>query len=114
KAKSDRVKDRELAQLREKYMQRAIRIWRDSREGPGTSTQEALSLNKACRMAEAECLAEKKKIVTLSTSSLDRRIKGGRSTHEAHADQKWLSPEEERVVINYAIDCANRGFPVSH
>ncbi|KAJ7724118.1 hypothetical protein B0H16DRAFT_1786475, partial [Mycena metata] len=65
------------------------------------------------KQAEAECLAQKK-IVRLSKATLARRVKGGRSTREAHEEQKWLTSDEERVVIHAAIDYANRGFPLSH
>ncbi|KAJ6543095.1 hypothetical protein B0H19DRAFT_855314, partial [Mycena capillaripes] len=111
RAKSDRVKDRALADLREHYLQRAIQILA---EAQGSSSQPPLSLEDARKQAERECLAEKKKIVMLSKSTLHRRVNGGRSTREAHEEQRWLNDEEEKVVIALAIDCANRGFPLSH
>jgi hypothetical protein len=35
-------------------------------------------------------------------------------TREAHEEQKWLTSDEEWVVIDFAVECANRGFPLSH
>ncbi|KAJ7750640.1 hypothetical protein B0H16DRAFT_1230084, partial [Mycena metata] len=61
-----------------------------------------------------ECLANTKKTIHLSKTTLHRRVNGGRSTREAHEDQKWLTIDEERVVIDFAIECANHSFPLSH
>ncbi|KAJ7728730.1 hypothetical protein B0H16DRAFT_1241617, partial [Mycena metata] len=114
RAKSDRAKERALADLREHCLQRAIQIYTERQaEGQGSSSPP-LSLDDARKQAEAECLAQKKKIVKLSKATLARRVKGGRSTREAHEEQKWLTSDEERVVIHAAIDYANRGFPLSH
>lgn len=33
---------------------------------------------------------------------------------EANATWSWLTDEESEVVINYIMECGNRGFPLSH
>jgi hypothetical protein len=115
-AKSQRVKEREFSDLRELYYKRAVKLFTDSQNAPSTSTSPdaTLSLAAACKAAEAECFAERKQIIRLSTSTLHRRIHGGRSTREAHEEQRWLNDAEERVVLDMVIDLANRGFPLSH
>lgn len=108
-AKSNRVKDRTHSELREHYLQRAIQIYT---EGRGSSSPP--SLEDARKQAQRECVAETKKIIKFSKATVAQRVNGGRSTREAHEDKKWLTSDEERVVIDFAIDCANRGFPLNH
>jgi hypothetical protein len=113
RAKSDRVKDRAFAALRDEYYRRAIHIWRTS-QASSSPEKPPLGLREACKQATNECFNKTKKRIKLSKSTLGRRVKGGQSTHEVHKEQKWLTDPEEHVVINYAIECANRGFPLSH
>jgi hypothetical protein len=88
-------------------MKRAIKIHEELSGKPQ-------SLAKICQQAEQECLLQTKKVVKLSTSTLSRHINGGRSIRDAHEQRKWLSKEETDAVVDYAINCANRGFPLSH
>ncbi|KAF8218097.1 hypothetical protein K438DRAFT_1469194, partial [Mycena galopus ATCC 62051] len=67
-----------------------------------------------CKQAVNECFIKTKKHIKLSKSTLGQRINGGWSTHEVHEEQKWLSAAEEHIVIDYAIKCANWGFPLRH
>lgn len=90
-------------------MQRAIQIHREA-----LASSNPRSLKQICKQAEDECSQETKKVVKLSKSTLGRRIHGGRSHHDAHEEQKWLSTEEINAVVDYAIACADRGFPLSH
>jgi len=46
--------------------------------------------------------------------TIRRRAEGGRSIRESNAEKRWLSDAEEKVVVDYAIELANRAFPLSH
>src|SRR5438876_2434812 len=47
-------------------------------------------------------------------STLSRLVKGGVSMSAFHASAQKLTPVEERVVIDFALESADRGFPLSH
>ncbi|KAJ3831389.1 hypothetical protein F5878DRAFT_522648, partial [Lentinula raphanica] len=69
---------------------------------------------KVCRAVEAECFEVTKKKITLSDSTLHRRVHNGRSHAEAKQEQRWLNNEETEVLINEVIYYAERGFPLDH
>jgi len=43
-----------------------------------------------------------------------RQLNGGRSVCDLNADKRWLSESEEKAVVDYTIELANHGFPLSH
>ncbi|KAJ7046210.1 hypothetical protein C8F04DRAFT_987919, partial [Mycena alexandri] len=92
-------------------MQRAIKIM-EAEEGSSSSPPP--SLKTATQQAQRECLQQDKKHISLSTSTLSRRLNGGLSKTEAHQNECWLNSAEADVVISYVIACADRGFPLSH
>jgi len=52
--------------------------------------------------------------IKLSHTTLRRLADGGRTPSEAHADQAWLTDAKTDVVINFIIEMADCGFPLSH
>ena len=90
-------------------MQWAIEIYHQEQQLPKPRSQE-----KICRQAEAECFQLTKKVVKLSSSTLDRRAKGGRGHREGHREQRWLNDEEKEAVLQDIILNAWRGFPPTH
>jgi hypothetical protein len=108
-AKTNWEKRKEAADLKETWMKRAVEIYLQEQQLPKPRSQKAI-----CEQAEAECLRTTKKIVKLSSSTLDRRGKGGRSHREAHEERRWLNDEETDAVIQGIILNANRGFPPTH
>lgn len=53
--------------------------------------------------------------IKLDHSYLCRKVhSAGRTRSEANAARSWLTDEECEVVINYVVECGNRGFPLSH
>ncbi|KAJ7209936.1 hypothetical protein C8J57DRAFT_946444, partial [Mycena rebaudengoi] len=62
----------------------------------------------------AECLEQEGTAIALSKSTLQRRAKGGKTRREAHEFEGWLTKDEAQTVISFTIECADRGFPLSH
>jgi hypothetical protein len=109
RAKTQRQQNKAAADLKETWMQRAIEIYNQEQRLPKPRSQE-----KICRQAEAECFQLTRKVVKLSSSTLDRRAKGGRSHKEGHKGQKWLNNEENEAVLQDIVLNAQRGFPPTH
>ncbi|KAJ7149854.1 hypothetical protein C8R43DRAFT_846151, partial [Mycena crocata] len=83
-------------------------------EGQGSSSNTTPSLQKALEKAQQECLDQTGKVVKISKAKLHRRVHGGKSRQEAADERAWLTPEEVEVVVGFAVECGNRGFPLSH
>lgn len=54
------------------------------------------------------------KDISISYSALIRGAQGQRTKAEANAARSWLTDGEVKVVIQYIVEMANRGFPLSH
>ena len=52
--------------------------------------------------------------VKIDHGFLIRQASGCRTKAQANAAGSWLTPEETEVVIQYAHECSDRGFPLSH
>ncbi|KAJ7253131.1 hypothetical protein C8J57DRAFT_1076918 [Mycena rebaudengoi] len=111
RAKSKRQQEKEDGDRQEKWMQRAIKI---HQEGHGSSSQPVPSYADCIEQAQAECLAQEGRAIALSKSTLQRRAKGGKTRREAHEFEGWLTKDEAQTVISFTIECADRGFPLSH
>jgi hypothetical protein len=66
RAKAERQKRKEAAELKETWMQRAAEIYRDRQD-----LLKPMSLETACGEAEAECFEKTGEVVKLSSSTLD-------------------------------------------
>lgn len=53
-------------------------------------------------------------ITSLSASTLGHLVNGGVSQSVSNASCGWLIKAEEDIVVNFAIEMANCGFPISH
>jgi Tc5 transposase DNA-binding domain len=109
RAKTQRQQNKEAADFKDTWMQRAIYIYHQEQRLPKPRSQ-----TKICQQAEAECFQMTKKVVKLSSSTLDRRVKGGQSHKEYHKGQRWLNDEENEAVLLDITLNAQRGFPLTH
>ncbi|EJF56428.1 hypothetical protein DICSQDRAFT_37136, partial [Dichomitus squalens LYAD-421 SS1] len=67
-----------------------------------------------CREVEQECFLETRKKITLPKSTVSARANGRTSIQDFNATKRWLTPAEEDVVVEFAIDAGLRGFPLTH
>ncbi|KAF8059286.1 hypothetical protein FPV67DRAFT_1392985, partial [Lyophyllum atratum] len=70
-------------------------------------------LHDTCAKIQTEYMEESGNEVELSTSTLGRLVKGGKSKSASNAEKGWLLKEEEDLIIKYAI-AVSRGFGLSH
>jgi hypothetical protein len=108
--KSQHKKDKEKSDLKEKWMQHAIQIFTEGHNSSSTPP----SLQQVLTQAQRECFEQDKKTVKLSKSTLQRRVRSGQSRRAAHEHESWLAKEEAELVVSFAIECTDRGFPLSH
>ena len=54
------------------------------------------------------------RLIHLNHATVIRHVDGGRTMQEFNAEKRWLSTEEEKVVLGFVEETAVRGFPLSH
>ncbi|SJK99633.1 uncharacterized protein ARMOST_02941 [Armillaria ostoyae] len=112
-AKSNTKKSQIQGELMEKWLQIAAEAYQTEQ------TQELLPMERwkgygeICKEAIESCWKETHQHIHLSRSTLRRIVKGGQTMCEFNAGKRWLLPEEEEVILKYAISLAERGFPCS-
>jgi Tc5 transposase DNA-binding domain len=114
RAQSQCKQQRDHSKLKDKWMDKAIEWYQADRSNSEHSTKKPRTLRDCCREAEDQCYQETKKTIKLSKSTLLRRIDGGRSIREFNAEKQWLSGAEEKIVSDYGVELAIRGFPFNH
>lgn len=71
-------------------------------------------LRTICTNISADHFSKTGNIVKLSHMTLKRLADGGLSREKANEARSWLLPAEVDVVIDFIIEMAHRGFPLSH
>ncbi|TFK28459.1 hypothetical protein FA15DRAFT_548566, partial [Coprinopsis marcescibilis] len=111
KALSKEQKRRQVINSTEKWMKRAMDAYKQNQDQQKSKRK---SMQTVCKDMEKRCWEEDQVQITLSKSSLDRRLKGIPSQAQSNRERKsWLTAIEEQELINYALACADRGFPFS-
>jgi len=112
-AKSKAQKNFDVAQLKEDMMSRALTAYRAILDGPNKG-KPGYGLRKVCDDYQRICYEETGIRIKLSTTTLTKRSDGRRSRSEAQAERQWLTPVEETVIVDFMIEMAARGWPLSH
>ncbi|KAH7101947.1 hypothetical protein BKA62DRAFT_596611, partial [Auriculariales sp. MPI-PUGE-AT-0066] len=111
KALSQTRKQRQESAAREALYQLAIsRYNAECSKPPG----ECVGLRQICRTVEREYKVKTGHSVSLSHTTVFRRINGKQSLIEFNATKRWLRPQEEAALLEYVIEMAARGFPLSY
>ncbi|KAF9522927.1 hypothetical protein CPB83DRAFT_776285 [Crepidotus variabilis] len=71
-------------------------------------------LRAVCIAIEKLHFEETGKVVKLHHTRLNHYVDGGKTGVEAKAHRAWLTDAEEKIVVDFAIEMAWRGFPLSH
>ncbi|KAJ7018780.1 hypothetical protein C8F04DRAFT_895304, partial [Mycena alexandri] len=72
------------------------------------------SLRAVCKIVEEDHEQITKQRVSLDPNTLRRHVNGGNSQSTSNEEKGWLLPEEVDIVIKFAREVANRGFPLTH
>ncbi|KAE9403380.1 hypothetical protein BT96DRAFT_753483, partial [Gymnopus androsaceus JB14] len=67
-----------------------------------------------CKEVAAEYRQETGKVVEINHTTVWNLLKGGRYSAEFNAEKSWLTSEETKAVINYALELASWGHPLDH
>jgi hypothetical protein len=112
RALSDARKLQRERQTKDGLLIRAVALYRHEQETE--ANRKPLSLRKVCKQIEDEHWSETKMKVKLDPCTLRRLVNGGTLKSIRNSEKSWLLESEATMVIDYAIEVASRGFPLSH
>ena len=93
-------------------MARAVLAYRTELKKPDHRSRRGL--RTICKDFEKLYYDEKGIRIHLSFSTLNRLVDGGKTREQANAIRRWLTDIEERIVVDFLIEMAVQGWPVSH
>ncbi|RPD67635.1 hypothetical protein L226DRAFT_445447, partial [Lentinus tigrinus ALCF2SS1-7] len=67
-----------------------------------------------CQEVQEECFSKTQKHVKLACNTVLARANGRQSIRTFNTEKRWLSVAEEDAVVDFVIDTAQHGFPLSH
>ncbi|THU81346.1 hypothetical protein K435DRAFT_576280, partial [Dendrothele bispora CBS 962.96] len=118
-AESETLKARRRTEIMDKLYRDAVQLYR-TEHTPGTTLpngrEKALSLRAVCEEITTRYWEEtgKHPPEPLNKSRLERHVKGGVSKSQSNADRGWLTHAEAEEIVNYCLEMADRGFPLTH
>jgi hypothetical protein len=114
RAKSDTKKAQKARAASDTWMERAVDLYHDEQARILAPKECRKGLRQICKVVEQEYYAQYKRTTSISHATLGRLVKGGQTRSESNAAKGYLLDEEVETVINYALEVASRGFPLTH
>jgi hypothetical protein len=114
RALSEEKKGQLAHEEKDSLMARAVLLYQQEQIKADANGTKPLSTKACCQQTSDSYFAETGRRLELSNCTLLRWVKGGKSKAESNADKGWLLPSEVTQVVDYAVEIANRGFPLSH
>jgi hypothetical protein len=112
-AKSQALKKRILRKEVDDLKAYCVKLYAAEQERLLTPGEKNKSLRQICKDASDAHFAETGRRIPLAHNTLARHIKGGVTLTESNRRKSWLTAEEEVIIVNFAIEIAQRGFPLS-
>ena len=111
RAKSDVAKRHTAREIHDTLMARALAAYKSDQKKP---IKSRCGYRKICIEFEAIHFAETGKHIKLCHMTLKRLSDGGMTRERANAERTWLLDSEVDIVIDFIVEMAHRGFPLSH
>ncbi|KAH9048714.1 hypothetical protein EDB84DRAFT_1247756, partial [Lactarius hengduanensis] len=91
----------------------AVKLYTTEQERPLAQGEKRKSLRQICKDVSDAHFAETGQRILLAHNTLARHVKGGTTLTESNQQKSWLTVKEEENIVNFAIEVAQRGFPLS-
>ena len=111
RAKSDAKKECKLAEEKAELQRVAVDHYRQELQKKEGKIRGA---RKICEEVEIEYKNRTRKSIQLNHATIIRHANGGKPIAEFNAEKCLLSEEEEEIILRFAEETANWGFPLSH
>lgn len=110
RAKSLTKKARVQSEEKEELVQLAVAAYRSELKKPKAERRGARTI---CKEVSDEHQRKTGRDVRLDHNTMLRRLNGGKSHAESHAEKSWLSSDEEETVISFTEELSERGIPLT-
>ncbi|KAH9009830.1 hypothetical protein EDB84DRAFT_1240814, partial [Lactarius hengduanensis] len=110
-AKSNALKSQIARKQKDNLMAQAVALYQ-AEKAKSTGGKPA-SLRAVCRIISDDYYSRTQIRIRLDHNTLARLSNGGRSLTEANGEKSWLMSEEQDVIVQFVIESARRGFPLS-
>ena len=111
--KSVALKKQLARQTHDDLMEKAVQLYKQELQKPLIDTEKKKGLRVICQEVSDAYFERKKIRIHLSHHTLNRLANGGVSISEHNTKKCWLTQEEEDVIVLFAMEMAERGFPLS-
>src|SRR5712672_433413 len=108
---SEEEKRRKHIKTVEKWTAKAVAAYQEEQEKP--DGKKKMGLHTICTKFKEECFKQDKVTISLTKSTLKRRLNGVPSQAKSNAAKSWLVDKEADAIIDYANERANEGWPLS-
>jgi hypothetical protein len=110
-AKSDELKRKISRDVKDNLMAQAIALYQKEKSKP--AGEKSASLRKVCQTISDDYYSRTRKRVNLDHNTLARLAKGGTNLTDHNGKKSWLTYDEQQVIVEYVLEMARRGFPLS-
>ncbi|KAH9165071.1 hypothetical protein EDB89DRAFT_1911699 [Lactarius sanguifluus] len=110
-AKSNALKSQIARKQKDNLMAQAVALYQ-AEKAMSTRGRPA-SLCAACWIISDDYYSRTQIQIHLDHNTLARLSNGGRSLTEANREKSWLTSEEQEIIVQFVIESARRGFPLS-
>ena len=92
-------------------MAQAVALFHSKEMDPNTGNP--FSMKKLCQLVSDDYYERKHERIHVDDSTLARLVKGGVTRTESNGKKAWLTKEEGHIIVQFTIEVARRGFPLS-
>jgi hypothetical protein len=110
-AKSNALKAQIQRRKKDDLMAQAVALFHTKEEDPNTG--KPFSMRKLCQFVSDDYYKREGERIHLDDSTLARLVKGGTTRTETNGKKAWLTNEEGNIIVDFTIEVACRGFPLS-
>ena len=110
-AKSNALKSQMARQQKDSLMAQAVALYQAEKAKP--SGEKAPSLRAVCKTVSDDHFSRTQIRICLDHNTLARLSNGGQSLTKANSKKSWLTNAEQDLLVQFVIELAHRGFPLS-
>jgi hypothetical protein len=110
-AKSNELKTAMARKQKDNLMAQALALF--NAENDKSAEGKSMSLRVACRTISDNYFAQMNIRIPLDHNTLSRLVKGGITQADFNAGKSWLTEQEQDIIVQFTVDMARRGFPLS-
>ncbi|KAJ3893632.1 hypothetical protein GG344DRAFT_9807, partial [Lentinula edodes] len=112
KAKSQALRTQIAPEVKGKLEKEALQQYREEQGRELAVGERQKGARKICEVSNSH-FAATGKWVYLSYGTIINHANGGQLISNFNKSKRLLHPEEEEVIVKYAVEMAERGFPLS-